>query len=240
MRHSKDDALSPEEVSALLYEAKGIEKFLISALIFGGLRVSELSHMQKDWIHIGDKEAERNGVDHIQIPVHGIKCKCNDCMLQAFFELDRGKEKKTAEWYKEKRKEFHELKRSGMLPKLDSVWSPKSSAGARLIPIHFEKFRNELKFYFKSNTRVTKNRHEIWRIVKRVGKRTFGKDKVVYPHCIRATCSSIWADSDLSLTDLTVMMGWKSQQSAVPYLRRNVKKMIRNTKKKESVWEGII
>ena len=49
-RNSREDALEDNEVDMLISAAKGHDRDIITMLIFTGMRVSELTHMTKDWI----------------------------------------------------------------------------------------------------------------------------------------------------------------------------------------------
>jgi len=237
VRHSKYFVLSPEEVRIMLNHSVGRDNFVIASLTFGGIREGELVHMQNNWIHINDKAAEKFKVNHITIPAMGNICDCDDCTRQAYFEFMRGKTKRTSNWYPKMQKKYYALKQADDLPDLGEIrWSPKSESGARIIPILFPEYKTAVQSYFKDNKSVDITRQTVWRIVKRVGKTSFGEERTIYPHVIRATCATLWAGTGMDPYDLTTLMGWKSIKSAEPYIQADVKKMITTVKSKKDLW----
>lgn len=241
VRHSRDDALESDEVEKLLASCTGRNHFIISALTYGGIREGELVHMKKHWVHIEDKKADKFGFDFIQVPRIGDECRCVDCLRQAFYEHERAKVNKKAgieddtknmklpsTWYMEKQKEFYRLKRNDALPDMGKInWMPKTEAGARKIPILFDEFRNATLLFFETEDGLNVSRQAIWQVVKKVGKDAFG-ERIVYPHCIRATCSNMWADSGIDPKSLTNIMGWGDMRSAQPYLKRREDRKVFN------------
>lgn len=231
VRHSKYYVLSPEEVKMLIKDSSGKDKLVLEALIYGGLRASELAHLRTSWINIGNEHSKLLEVDHIRIPDFGEKCDCIDCQLQAFFELKRGDEKRPKTWYAEIKTEFYQLKKVGELPILNSRWTPKSKASARPIPILFNSYKKTLKRYFKNHDSLKLNRQQIWSIVIRCAKHTFGDDRVVYPHVLRATCASMWANSGIEVSELKAFMGWDTMGVASSYIKPDDRAMITATKR---------
>ncbi len=66
-RISKESALTEEELYKLFNETNGIDKVLVAGCGFFGMRESEVIHMVKDWLHIGDSDAKFLHGDHIGI-----------------------------------------------------------------------------------------------------------------------------------------------------------------------------
>ena len=231
VKHSRYYALEPDEVERLISFSVGVERFIISNLVYGGMRRSEVAHMRRGWLHIKDHAAKLMGANHIKLPEGRIPCDCETCQRQAYWKLMRDGERKTKEWYAETQSEFYQLKSKGELPKLDSYWMPKSKSGSRVIPILNNEYKKELRRWFKVHDKVDINPLKIYAMVKRVGKLAFGPDKIIYPHVLRATAATILANNSLSERNLTLFMGWKDANSAKPYVKDNQRKMIKDMKK---------
>ena len=53
---SREDVLNPQQSASLLMVAfKPIDKVITYTLLYGGLRVSELCHMRRDWLNFNEK-----------------------------------------------------------------------------------------------------------------------------------------------------------------------------------------
>ena len=238
IHHSKEDALNHQEVKTLLKATYGQDRFILVTLLYGGLRVGELIHMRRSWIHINDEYAEALGGNHIKIPGKGPLCDCVDCQLSSFIELESKKEESTdTAWHRKKQKEFYERRRNRTLPKnLTRQWSPKSRAGVRTIPILFPELETELLNFFTKHKKLNVSRQHIWRIIKRISKDNLGSDRVLYPHAVRATCATLWADVGLDVYNLQTFMGWDSLAPAEMYVNTGEKKMMAATfKKKDAI-----
>ncbi|HUU63046.1 MAG TPA: site-specific integrase [Dehalococcoidia bacterium] len=67
----KEDALDPQQVTELLLVCSSLrDKFIIYSLIFAGLRVSELKHLQRAWFNAEEET--------ITIP-NRQTCECKEC-----------------------------------------------------------------------------------------------------------------------------------------------------------------
>jgi len=67
----KEDALNPQQVDDLLLACISIkDKFIISCLLFAGLRVSELAHLKRSWVNFDENT--------ITVPVKQF-CSCWEC-----------------------------------------------------------------------------------------------------------------------------------------------------------------
>jgi len=243
--HSRDLALSSSEIKQILASLYGKNKFIFVAFLYGGMRVGELIHMQGTWINRNNNAAKDMGINFIKIPAVGQNCTCPDCLLYHYRDYMRNDEKKPKEWYNKIQKQFYEDKRTGTIPQEvinKSYWSPKSEAGARVIPIIFNKFDGALGHFYPRDDSKTLGitRQQVWTIVKDSGHKILGYDRRLFPHAVRATCATIFASAGINIYDLTTFMGWDSVASANPYMQVDVKRMIESmNKSKENIDEMI-
>jgi len=67
----KEDVLSSQELTMLLLVCSSVrDKFMVYALVLGGLRVSELKHLRRSWVNLEEGT--------IAIPTRQ-HCKCAEC-----------------------------------------------------------------------------------------------------------------------------------------------------------------
>ena len=236
--HAKENKLENHEVKALMDELTGRDKFIFTALLYGGLRVGELVHMRKSWIHIDDEYSEAFGYDYIQIPIKGVACDCDQCLLNAYTELIRDEEQKSKSWYKQTASDFFYLKRNNNLPVSEGLWRPKSKKAARKIPILMDEFKYELLHFFKHNDSLGLIRQQVGEIVKRKSNSIIHRH--LYPHAIRATTASLWVDSGANVQELMKIMGWETMNTAQIYVDANDKQAFKRLSKKSSAFEDMI
>ena len=103
------------------------------------------------------------------------------------------------------------------IPRFDGDWKPKTSSGAREIPLMFEAKRKLYDFFQKKNE-IGMNRVTVFRIVRRVGNR-LKPFKKVYPHALRATFASMMAERSMNPADIQSIMGWAKLETANNYVR---------------------
>lgn len=238
-KHAKDKKLEPAEIKAIMQSVEGRDKFIFTALLYGGMRVGELVHMHKHWIHIDDEYAEDYGSDYINIPDEGEPCSCDECIYNAYIESVRGEGEKSKEWYRVYKKEFFRLKRNNQLPKsLKGVWKPKTATSIRKIPIIVPEFRDELLKFYSKHDSVGISRQQIWSIVKTISMNAINRG--IYPHVMRATCASIWADAGLDVHSLMKILGWGTVSTAQIYISASDKTAVEKAIEKSGKFSGRI
>lgn len=163
-----------------------------------------------EFLHI-----ERNWIDFnngiISIPQYMV-CPCYEC-----------------------KKEFRTKK--GNVKKPTGVWKPKTKDGVRGVRI-LTPLMPFFKRYFQNHNSILEtygNRVEIWRILKRVYKRT-KIQKQVFPHSIRATYATMAAERIDNPMDLKDIMGWKNLNVAESYVKMSKERMKKMTDKLEGAW----
>ncbi len=238
VQHAKDDKLELHEIKALMQQLKGSDKFIFTALLYGGLRVGELVHMRSSWIHIDDEYSDDQGYNYIQIPIKGQECSCDQCLLNAYISHVRDKHEKSKEWYRQTRAEFYRLKRINGLPVSEGLWRPKSKKSARKIPILMDEFKYELLSFYNNHDSLGMIRQQVAETIKRKSNSILGRH--LYPHAIRATTASLWVDSGLNVTSLMKTMGWETMNTAQIYIDASDKKAIEDAQSKASVFEDLI
>ena len=187
--HAKENKLELPEIKLLMQGLKGKNRFIFISLLYGGLRVSELTHMRSSWIHVNDEYSESQGYDYIQIPFKGQKCSCDQCLLNAYISHVRDDQEKSKEWYRKVRARFYMLKGKGKLPVSEGLWRPKSKKSARKIPILMDEFRDELLSFYSKHDSLGMIRQQVGEIIKRESNNILGRH--LYPHAIRATTASV-------------------------------------------------
>jgi len=103
------------------------------------------------------------------------------------------------------------------IPREQGDWKPKTSSGAREIPL-MNKARSYFFAWFDKYNKVGLTRTSIFRIVRQVAKRTNLKKKV-YPHSLRATFASMMAERGLAPADIQMIMGWSKLETANNYVK---------------------
>ena len=220
--HSKEDVLDSEEISIILKEAsKNLrDEFLVKAVLYGGLRAGEIAHMDASW-YVSDKKK-------IVIPTEKA-CSCRECRLRLFSITKHKQWKKDFPEKKFSVAKLEETIRENIQYKKEfgqvavGKWEPKTFAGIREIPIVYDEFEDILKRFFTRYGEVGITRVRVWQIVTAVADRCGIRTKIrdVYPHCIRATCASLWAAKKVSPATMCKLMGWSNISSADPYITIN-------------------
>ncbi len=217
--HSKEDVLDPEEISILLKEASKQlrDEFLVKAVLYGGLRAGEIAHMDASW-YVSEKKV-------VIIPTEK-DCTCRECRIRQFSIDNHKRWKKDFPNKKFSVARLEQTIRDNIQYKKDfsrvtvGKWEPKTFAGIREIPIVYDEFEDILKRFFARYGEVGITRVRVWQIVtdvaNRCGIRT--RTREVYPHCIRATCASLWAAKKVSPATLCKLFGWSNISSADPYI----------------------
>jgi len=123
--------------------------------------------------------------------------------------------------------------RDGELGMMDKTWvlwqtnqiqiqGTKSEHALRTIPMVNGRLRETMERYFSVYDNLKdahlSNQSTLWRICRRVAKRTDIR-KYVFTHGLRATCALMLAESGYDERGLCAFMGWKDLSSATPYLR---------------------
>ena len=207
--HSKDDALNEREFE-LLYEGaaamdgyQGLEaEFIVVVAGRLGLRLSEISHLQADWIDWRD--------DLIQIPAHepctkgrhGDHCgQCEQAIAQCVDYND-------------------EVQREDVV---DNWWRPKTQAAVRGVPFDWcPRADIQLERFFEEFDAFERSGSAIGRRVTSAAELAPGLDPdEIYPHCLRATAATLLSGKGLSAHALCSMFGWANLSTARVYLARS-------------------
>jgi len=124
---------------------------------------------------------------------------------------------------------IEERHRNKKLTKKANIWTPKTKAGARTIPIEFEPRLKGVLREFESHLKDPTDRISIFRMVKRLASKA-GLKKIVTPHVLRATFASMLASKGMSAGSLQALMGWERLDTAQHYIKAsgvNVAKELR-------------
>lgn len=217
--HAKEDILSPEEILLMISTSKQVLRyeFVIKSILFGGMRAGEIAHLTRDWWAKDEKK--------IEIPTKQ-SCSCRECRLKQF-SIDIRKEweqdhpgvsfrvsrvDKSIREEKKYREPFSKV--------VVGFWEPKTFAGIRSIPIVYDEFEEILERFFERYEKVGLTRQRVWQIVTSVAIAAKVKTDVrdVYPHCIRATCASLWGMKKVAPATMCKIFGWDNVSSANPYI----------------------
>lgn len=236
--HAKEHKLEPHEIKQLMSQLTGSDKFIFTALLYGGLRVGELTHLRSNWVHIDDNYSEAFGYDYIQIPIKGQVCDCDQCLLNAYIEHVRDEHKKSKAWYKQTMSDFFNLKRLNRLPISEGIWRPKTKNSNRKIPILMDEFKYELLHFFKNHDELGMIRQQVGQIVKQRSLKYLHRH--LYPHAIRATTASLWVDSGANVQELMKIMGWETMNTAQIYINASDKQAFKHLSKRSSAFEEMI
>ena len=115
----------------------------------------------------------------------------------------------------------------------DSVWKPKTKAGARVIPLLPEiksVFRSVFSEY-DSAMEYLLNRVHAWKVVKRVATRAKINHNV-FCHCLRSTFASILAEKGFDVFTITTVLGWSKLAIAESYVRMSGSAVVDKFKEK--------
>lgn len=198
-RHAAYDAPSREQFGRLYaatfensddYETQLEDRFITVASGRLTLRRGELLHFNRDWL---DRDTKL-----IKIP-HHEPCACSYC-------VDR------AENYAEDRDMTAE-------DALALCWGPKTEAGVRAIyygcsPRAIDAVERFADVVGTLDMDVSTINRRVDKLADRAGIR-----QNVYPHALRASAGFWWADLGLEAAYLQAIMGWRSIEVAVAYLR---------------------
>ena len=191
VRYSKDDILMKEEIDDLIKACKNPnEKFIVTTLIYSGMRVGEFTHMKKEWIRWQEGK--------IVVPQKET-CDRYCCQYSKHKKIIRKKKKKER-------------------IRIDGLWNPKTKEGARDIPLVNEEIKEVLRNWFNNHEGVKMTRIGVYKLLQRVAGRVKILKKV-YPHSLRATFASIMASKGVSAASIQAIMGWKSFATAQSYVK---------------------
>ena len=217
---TKEHLLEPEDIVKVEKKIKTpLEAFVFYALIYTGLRISELVHLRNSWI---DKKRHL-----ITIP-DKMKCDCSECSRK------RKKIKKKAELLAKLKHEDTEETEKRIISRrlktkrkklsghqktvLDGYWVPKTKASARTIPIVPEA-QKVIYPFFKQNKMVLDvfpARQYINNVLKRLEKRSKVK---LFPHALRGTFATMLASRKFTPYEITDTMGWSDINVAIFYIK---------------------
>ncbi len=177
--------LYPEKVIDMLFAACAdlIDRYLLTALVYCGVRVSELAHMKAIW---WTGEA-------IKVPKQE-PCSCVRCKARGY-------------------------------------WTPKTKAGARVIPVR-PFYRPLFDNYFKQNSGTNLGERAIQLRLKRIARRAGLTDVNVFPHAFRATLASHFAGMGVDQWVMKEFFGWSSIVSADAYIQVSTERIEADLKKK--------
>lgn len=200
---AKDNILSRDERKRFIEAVESDEEELaIKGLLYTGMRVSELIHMQSSWINWDD------GIIHIP---YRIPCKCSQTCINPRYR-----------YYKRnpRTKERVKLDKPEMT-KPSNTWQVKTKHAERPIPI-LPEVKELFRIYFEDYDSIMElldNRIKMWKLIKVVGERA-GIGHKVFPHCLRATVATVFVERGLEdPVALTQIMGWADIKMAMVYIR---------------------
>lgn len=110
------------------------------------------------------------------------------------------------------------------------LWMPKTEMGVRSVFIspELEPILQACFETVKPLRQVSRQGWE-WRL-SRVAKRTNIEHRV-YPHCLRATCATLWSTQGMSAPSLQYLMGWEQLESAEHYVQSTKKRAIKEARR---------
>lgn len=106
------------------------------------------------------------------------------------------------------------------------IWKPKTEYGNRTIPI-LNECKDIILSYFSEHEAIKEtipNRVFAWEYIKKMGRRAKIGHKV-FPHAIRATFATLLAEKGFDVLEITHVMGWKSPEMAMTYIRLSGQKL---------------
>lgn len=235
VRHTKEDALTGREFERLVQATYSLDGdyferecrlvlFLAGRL---GMRAGEIAHMKREWI---DWDNQR-----ICIPTYedcqdgrdgGICGHCKQAATQmatirtenALAEdgIDPDAVDYTEPEFSEYVVEPEEF--------FSQMWSPKTENASRDIPYGEASTRAAfaIEEYFDYYDEFEASRNVVNRRVDRVAEAAedLGPDDV-YPHALRSTAASYYADRGLSARDLKSLFGWAQFSTAIAYIEES-------------------
>ena len=99
-------------------------------------------------------------------------------------------------------------------------WHPKTKRGARSIPMWHEWGKGAVKGYFSiRKDSGIKSRKTIYNIVQKIAERA-RVQRHTYPHGLRATAATHFAEMGMSAQGLCEVMGWIHLGTATAYITR--------------------
>ena len=106
-----------------------------------------------------------------------------------------------------------------------STWTPKTKAGARIIPIAETAFKDLTILFRESPKGLEISRGAFYwrvkRLLTRAGIKKFGASKgTAFPHALRATCATMWAEIGFNTAEICYCMGWSNLSIAQHYINR--------------------
>jgi len=222
-RSSREHSLDAEDDekfrTACIYSNRRYSKrwlFMYCCMGVFGMRVSEMCHIQLDWLDVSEP-----GFECIRIPSR-MQCNCYDCTHTG--------SKKRAE--------------SGK-----GVWYAKTKSSARVIPgrLNIEVFwfihtflkdaKTDMEIYHRED-QVPRARRHVWEVVKRLGKEA-GTKKTVFPHALRATAATRFAQRpDITASELMTIMGWSRIETANEYIKMRGRELMKRFTPSELVLEA--
>ena len=97
------------------------------------------------------------------------------------------------------------------------LWTPKTKHGAREIPIQPALARELREYLAKNESGFGFSRISLWTKIKAIARRAGVKG--VFPHALRATCATRFAEQGVSAATLQYVMGWATLESADSYVK---------------------
>jgi len=180
-------ALEEPELDAVLEAAAGHTRrveYTVRTLARTGMRVSEFTHMTRDWLD------PRSDPPRIRVPAHE-PCSCTDCMQKAEQSDELGP---------------------------DDYWKPKSSSGARVIPVAHDEAWQLLESFLDDHGEVQVGRGAVWSRVKKVAE-DVDLDEPLTPHIFRHTYGTQSVSRGMDITRLKDVLGHADIGNTQAYVR---------------------
>lgn len=239
VHHTREDALTDREYERLIAATHRLEdehyrlqtRFVV--LIAGrlGLRGGEIAHMESSWVD------RRNKM--IEIPEHTACSKgrnggvCGYCRQNAAQKVDVSRENYLEAYHRLRslygehdRADIDQMAREqegeplSMTDALDSMWSPKTDAGARDVPYDSDsRAALAVEDFFDEFGKVPFSRQGVNRRVNRAAEAADGLSADgIYPHALRATAAEHYAARGLDVIGMKQMFGWAQFSTAQVYV----------------------
>jgi integrase len=232
-RHSREDSVESKTFELLVQstyqmdEYYGLQcRFILFLSGRLGLRAGEIAHMKEDWI-----DWRRS---MIEIPLHQTCEKgkdggiCGMCKQNARQKSD-GRTEKRYERVHDDLEAGDELEPGGGLAQkavlneeefYQGGWTAKTQNAAREIPfdsvvragIVVDRFFEKFDEWPLSQTAINRR-------VDRMAEMTEGiQDDALYPHALRSSAATFWADHGLNAHSLKGLMGWAQLSTSRVYI----------------------
>lgn len=230
VRHSREDAVDDRVFERMVEATYQLEppydlqcRFVLFVAGRLGLRAGEIAHMTEEWIRWRESM--------IDIPRHepcdsgrgGSVCAhCEANLEQSARIATRNSIREHCQSYQQLRADPAGARERGLLvePEYSVAWVPKTESAAREVPFDANtRAALVVEEFFERYDRWPHSRQSVNRRVNKIARHTDGVAVAdVYPHALRATAATKFADSGLQVFSLKAVMGWSQLSTAKAYI----------------------